>query len=338
MRASIVVVSYNSAGYLPHCLGSIAAELGSADELIVVDNGSSDGSADLVAERYPWARLLRGENTGYAGGNNAGAAVARGEFLVLLNPDTALAPCALEALLAPFAAHAAVGLTTARIVHMQRPDVVNACGNTVHLTGLTYCRGAGRPAAEFAAQCEVDAVSGAAFAIRRALFEQLGGFDEQFFMYVEDTDLSLRARLAGYSVQYVPGAVVQHDYRMSYSPTKAFYLERNRHLMLLKNLSGATYTRLVPALLLGELITWAFLLLKGPRFWGVKPRAYRWLWTHRADIVTRRSIHTAHESSVVARLTDRLEFGQVTNGLVAATAALLCHPAFRAARWMFSVN
>ena len=91
--------------------------------------------------------------------------------------------------------------------------------------------------------------------MRRNVFEEMGGFDEDFFMYVEDTDLSWRARLAGYRCVYVPEAVVRHDYEMAYSPTKAYYLDRNRHLMLLKNCSRRMYLRMLPSLILGELMT-----------------------------------------------------------------------------------
>src|ERR1700733_817205 len=99
MDASVIVVSYNNRADLPACLDSILRELGPEDELIVVDNGSADGSADLVAVCYPQAQLIRSENSGYAGGNNCGAAIARGEFLVFLNPDTVLAHGALAELL-----------------------------------------------------------------------------------------------------------------------------------------------------------------------------------------------------------------------------------------------
>jgi GT2 family glycosyltransferase len=222
---------------------------------------------------------------------------------------------------------------------MDRRETVNACGNTVHYTGLTYCRGAGRPRADYAAPAEVDAVSGAAFAIRRGLFAELGGFDERFFMYVEDTDLSLRARLAGYRCLYVPGAVVAHDYRPSYSPAKAFYLDRNRHLLLLKNLSGATYLRMLPGLLLGELVTGGFLLLKGPRYWSVKPRVYRQLIAERASIAAARRQSVARrcpDRALVGRMTYRLEFHQLAGRLVSRLAAALLHPAFWAARLLFA--
>lgn len=335
MRASVIVVAYNSRAYLARCIESVLSELAPDDELIVVDNGSTDGSADL-ALRYPRVRLLRGTNIGYAAGNNRGAAHARGDVLVFLNPDTALHSGALGALLAPYEQRADAVLTTACLVHMGQPEIVNSCGNTMHYTGLTYCRGAGRPRAAYDEPAEVDAVSGAAFAISRAAFEELGGFDESFFMYVEDTDLSWRARLAGCRCLYVAGAVVEHDYRPSYTPAKAFLLDRNRHLMLLKNLDRATYLRLVPGLLLGELVTGGYLLMRGPRFWGVKPRVYRALWRQRGAL---RRAHRAVQARrltpdrvLIARMTHRLEFDQLAGARIARLAAALFHPAFRAAR------
>ncbi|HWQ12879.1 MAG TPA: glycosyltransferase family 2 protein [Roseiflexaceae bacterium] len=347
-RTSVVIVTFNSRAYLGPCLDALLPQLGPDDELIVVDNGSSDGSAELARARCPAARVIGGPNDGYAGGNNRGAAASSGEVLVFLNPDTVVRPGALAALTAPLLPAAEgpegaeggegrqpIGLTTACLVHHDRPEVVNACGNTVHYSGLTYCRGANRPRAELAEDADVDAVSGAAFAMRRELFWALGGFDERFFMYCEDTDLSLRARLAGYRCRYVAAAVVLHHYRPSYTPAKAFYLDRNRHLMLLKSLGGAAYARLLPGLLLAELVTWGFLLLKGPRFWGVKPRVYAWLWRHRRAIAAHRRASPARpapERALLAGLSYRLEFEQLAGGPLALFAALVFHPAFRLAR------
>jgi GT2 family glycosyltransferase len=338
MRASVIVVSYNSLRYLPACLSSICSELEAYDELIVVDNGSSDGSAEFVATRYPRARLIRARNTGYAGGNNMGAAAAGGEMLVFLNPDIILRPGALPALLAPLSEPGNIALTTACLVHMGRPEVINTCGNTMHYTGLTYCRGAGQPRAHYQSSTEVDAVSGAAFAIRRTVFERLGGFDERFFMYVEDSDLSWRARLAGYRCLYVPGAIVEHAYVPAYSLTKAFYLDRNRHLMLLKNLSRMSYARLLPGLLLAEAVTWGFLLLKGPRYWSVKLRVYRWLWTHRRTIRTGRESRASRQRDreIAAGMAYRLEFGQLANPYLSRAAALFFHPTFWLAHLLFA--
>lgn len=339
MRASVIIVAYNSRAYLKACIDSILLELGPQDEVILVDNGSSDGSADFVAANYSQVRLLRSENTGYAGGNNRGAALARGDYLVFLNPDTVVYPGVLAALLTPVAAPSDIALTTACVVYMQRPEVINTCGNTMHYTGLTYCRGAHRPRSAYTTSTEVDAVSGAACAIRRSVFAELGGFDEQFFMYVEDTDLSWRARLAGHRCYYAADAIVAHDYQPSYSPRKAFYLDRNRHLMLLKNLDPTNYLWMLPGLLLAEVVTWGFLLLQGPRYWGVKLRVYRQLWRERAYIRTvRRRVQALRRRSdrdLVGRMTYRLEFEQLAHPWLARAAAIALHPALWAAQRLF---
>ncbi len=342
MRASVIVVSYNSRRDLKACIDSILSELTPQDELIIVDNGSTDGSAELVRDHYPHVRLICGPNDGYAGGNNRGAQAAQGEYLIMLNPDTVVLPGTLAALLAPLQATADIGLSTACIVHMHQPMRINTCGNTVQFTGLTYCRGAGQPRGNYATPGEVDAVSGAAFAIRRSLFETLGGFDEQFFMYVEDTDLSWRARLAGYRCVYVPDAVVKHAYQPGYSPTKAFYLDRNRHLMLLKNLERATYLRMLPGLLLSEMVTGGFLAISGPRYWGVKLQVYRWLFRQRHAIwQARRRVQAQRRRSdreIVGRMTYRLAFNQLANRTLARMAELVFHPAFWIARRLLTAQ
>jgi GT2 family glycosyltransferase len=333
MTASVIVVAYNSSADLPACIESILPQLRRGDQLVVVDNGSSDGSADLVRLRYPQAHLVCSLNGGYGAGCNVGAASARGEQLVFLNPDTVLHRGALAALVQPIEQGADI-LTTACVVMIGRPDLINTCGNTMHYTGLTYCRGGGRPRAEYASAAVVDAISGAAFAISRAAFEQLGGFDDMFFMYVEDTDLSWRARLSGRVCLYIPEAVVEHDYHQAYTPSKAYYLERNRHLMLIKNLSTAGYLRLLPGLLVSELVTWGFLILKGPRFWGVKPRVYQWLWQQRRTIRVARAAAPATRLAGDAMdwMTHRLDFGQLAHPLLARAAGAIFHPAFWAAR------
>lgn len=335
MRASVIVVSYNSCDYLEACLTSVVEQLTPSDELIVVDNGSTDGSVALIKHRFPAACLLEGSNTGYAGGNNYGASIARGTFLVFLNPDTTLAPAALENLLAPLASSEDIALTTACIVYQQASDTINTCGNIMHYTGLTYCRGAGKPRSTHMLPCEVDAVSGAAFAIRHSVFEELGGFDQQFFMYVEDTDLSLRAKLHGYHCWYAADAIVHHDYQANYTPSKGFYLDRNRHLMLLKNLKWSTYLRLLPGLVVAEIVTWGFLLAKGLRFWHVKPRVYYSLWHLRTSVRAARKyvkMQQIDSGALVGQLTYRLEFAQLANRTLSHIASILFHPIFWVAR------
>jgi GT2 family glycosyltransferase len=330
MRASIIIVSYNSSAYLRACLDSVCQQLTSLDEVIVVDNASSDGSADLVRSHYPAVKLIRAANSGYAGGNNLGAASAAGRYLVFLNPDTLLEADALDALIAPIVGDHAIALSTACLVFMDAPERINACGNTVHYTGLAYCRGLGQSRDAYNNSSVVDSVSGAAFAIRRSVFEQLGGFDTRFFMYVEDTDLSLRARLAGYRCWYAADAVIRHDYRPSYSPKKAYYVDRNRHLLLQKNFSRASYRQLLPGILVAELLTCAFLLLHGPSYWLVKLRVYWAIWQYwQANRHAPVAHATPIERKLLQELSFQLAFGQFAHPLLAALASALLHPLFR---------
>lgn len=328
---SVIIVAYNSRDDLGACLAACAQQLRPTDELIVVDNGSTDGSADFVAAAFPDVKLIRNHNSGYAGGNNRGAVAARGDVLVFLNPDTVPQSGAIRALAAPLLHDRSLGMTTACLVFANQPATVNACGNVVHYTGLTSCRGIGEPRWRYEDATDIDAVSGAACAIRAEVFRQLGGFDEQFFMYVEDTDLSLRVRLSGYRCRYIPQAVVHHQYQPGFSPTKVFYLDRNRHMMLLKNLSRSTYLRLLPGLLLSEVVTGGFTLLRGPRYWSIKPQLYRWLWRNRRSL--RGPAHYGrqrHELTLLASMTHRLNFSQPANRTIGQLAAALFHPIF----WM----
>jgi GT2 family glycosyltransferase len=340
MRTSVIIVTYNSRCYLSACLQSLLDELDAEDEIIVVDNGSSDGSADFICTHYPQVKLILNPNKGYAGGNNCGAAAANGEYLFFLNPDTCLEKGALSHLLAPLMNDTTVALTTPCIVLMRQPDLINTCGNTMHYTGLTYCRGAGQPRGNYSISTEVDAVSGSAFIIRREMFQTLGGFDECFFMYVEDTDLSWRARLTGGRCLYVAEAVVQHDYHLSYSPEKAFYLDRNRHFMLFKNLKRSTYLRMLPGILLSEIITWGFLLIKGPHYWLVKPKVYYSLFRHRKLVRQahrrRKKISNQAYREIVEKMSYELEFEQLVNQQLARLAGLVFHPAFWVVRQLFA--
>src|SRR5690349_19967644 len=127
-RISVIVVTYNSRIHITECLDSVLRELGPQDELIVVDNGSTDDTADIVRNGYPSARLIMNDNTGYAGGNSRCASAAQGEYLLFLNPDAILQAGAAPALLAPLERATDIGLTTPCIVYKDRPGVVNTCG------------------------------------------------------------------------------------------------------------------------------------------------------------------------------------------------------------------
>jgi GT2 family glycosyltransferase len=211
-RISVVVLTWNGADYIAPCLEALLAQAPPALEVLVVDNGSTDGTPDLVAERFPQVRLLRNErNLGFAAGNNAGLRAASGDLLVLLNQDTQVHPGFLAALARAFD-DATVGLAGCKLLY---PD-----GTIQHAGGYFYGpRGEtdhlGRLAPDdgrFDELTEPEFVTGAAVAIRRETLAQAGLLDEGFVpAYYEDVDWCFRARAAGWRVVYVPEAVVTHQ-------------------------------------------------------------------------------------------------------------------------------
>lgn len=245
---SVIVLNHNGARWLEGCLNAV---LGEPDvEVIVVDNASTDGSGDLVRRHFPQVRLLAlPENLGFAAGNNRGAAEARGELLAFLNNDTQPLPGWTRALSRPLLGDPAVGLTTARIVYMDDPSVIDSAGDGYLRAGGAFKRFHGRPVSEDARTADVFGACGAACMIRRELFAELGGFDEEFFMVYEDVDLSFRARLLGYRCVYVADAVILHQGSATLgrvSPRAVYYGQRNLEWTYVKNMPASLLLRSLP--------------------------------------------------------------------------------------------
>ncbi|MFL6274982.1 MAG: glycosyltransferase family 2 protein [Blastocatellia bacterium] len=332
-RAGVVIVSYNARQKLMACLASLRHALPSDCDLVVVDNASVEGNADAIAERFPDVKLIRSSvNLGFAGGCNLGARHTHSRALVFLNPDTVVEPGWIEALIQPLEADDCTGLTTARILLMDDPQRLNTCGCNIHLTGLTLCRGMGQARDTYLRREPVGAISGAAFAIRAELFERLGGFDEEMFLYLEDTDLSWRARLNGWQTVYAPDSLVLHDYELRITPLKVFWEERNRYLMLIKSLRWPTLLLLAPAYFVAEVITWSFVLLKDRHNIGNKLRAYGWMLRNWRLILSKRratqSLRRVSDREMLRSTGFAIDFGQASGGLDAAVARLVFNPLF----------
>ncbi len=242
-------------------LPALAAQLDDGDELIVVDNDSSDGTPGAVRELVPDAIVVEaGANLGFAAGCNRGASTASGELLCFLNPDAVPDPGFREAIERPLADGrgwaAWQGLVTA-----EGGRVINTRGGVVHFTGIAWAGGAGEPFAEGSrgvpapepSTSEPGFVSGACLAIPRPIFERIGGFGEGFFLYHEDVDLSLRLRLAGERLGLEPAARVEHAYEFAKGPAKWRQLERNRWATLIRTYPAALLALLAPALVATEL-------------------------------------------------------------------------------------
>jgi GT2 family glycosyltransferase len=250
---TVLIVAWNSRKELARTLPALGPELGEGDELIVVDNDSSDGTAEAVSALAPAARIVRpGRNLGFAAGCNEGAAQAGGDLLVVLNPDAAPRPGFGEAIRRPWVEGRGWGAWQALVADGDG-TAINSAGNPVHFTGIVWAGGHGRPLADAPAAGEVTALSGACLAIPRRAWVELGGFPERFFLYHEDVDLSLRLRLAGGALGIEPAAVVDHDYEFGAREHKWRWLERNRWAVLIRVYPASLLALLAPVLILTEL-------------------------------------------------------------------------------------
>jgi GT2 family glycosyltransferase len=243
-------VSWNGRQYLEACLTAVAAQQGVEFETILVDNGSTDGTEEFVRERFPSVRVLPfAENRGFAGGNNAGVRVARGQFVVLLNNDTVPEPGWLAALLRGRAEGGATALATSRVVYMHDPRLIDSAGDGMLRWGGAFKRHHGAAVDAALQSGEVFGVCGAACVIPKAVFDELGGFDEDFFFSHEDVDLSYRARLLGYSCRYVADAVVRHHGSATLgriSSGAVFHGQRNLEWVYVKNTPAWLLIRTFP--------------------------------------------------------------------------------------------
>ncbi len=239
-RVSIVIVNYNGGTLLAECVASLAAQTFRDFETIVVDNGSTDASLDAAAAGLAQSTIVRLEgNSGFARGNNLGMQRARGALIVTLNNDAQLAPSCLAELVAAADRHPEAGMFAPKILMSTDPTRIDSTGLLVYADGVYRARGwqeLDGPA--FAREEEVLMPCAAVALYRRAMLDAVGTFDEDYFLYLEDGDLGLRGRLAGWRCWYVPAAVALHlksSTAGKHSRVKAYYVERNRIYNLVKH-------------------------------------------------------------------------------------------------------
>jgi len=278
-RVTVIVPTWNRHRLLAGCLDSLRAQT-AACVVQVVDNGSTDSTSSMMAERYTDIRYLRlDRNEGFARAVNVGIENATTEFVALLNNDAEADTGWIAAGLRVFDAHPECGVIASRMLNYWRRDRIDSAGDCYSRTGLPFKRGNGRPATLFSRLEPVLGASGGAAFYRRTVFEKAGLFDEGYYMYLEDVDMSLRARLAGFDCLYVPDAVVYHMEAASdparnnetpgsalpmvfYSDTRVFWITRNRWQLMI------TYQpfRHLPWLVFGWTRSFLFHLLKAGHF------------------------------------------------------------------------
>ncbi|MBK9166914.1 MAG: glycosyltransferase family 2 protein [Bryobacterales bacterium] len=238
---SVVVVNWNRCDLLRGCLRSLAEQRGCGDgfEVIVVDNGSSDASAAMVEEEFPGVRLIRNrENRGFCAANNQGIAAAAGAYVALLNNDAEAHPDWLAALRRVFDAGGDIGMAASKILVWGEPDRIDKVGHLIYPDGQNRGRGSGElDRGQYDQVEDVLWPDGCAAMYRRAMLDEIGGFDEDFFAYADDAELGLRARIAGWRCLYAPEAVVWHRRGATLglaSGRRLELIERNRVLLAAK--------------------------------------------------------------------------------------------------------
>lgn len=250
---SVVIVNWNRCALLESCLRSLGREQGARFEIIVVDNGSTDGSSELVRAfmngAQPGAiRLIENPgNRGFCEANNQGIAAARGEFIALLNNDAEAEPLWLAHLLAAFT-QTDVGMAASKILVWREPGasgppMIDKVGHLIYPDGQNRGRGSGElDTGQYDTVEETLWPDGCACMYRKAMLDEIGGFDEDLFAYGDDADLGLRARIAGWRSLYMPAAVVWHHRGSSMgkqNPKRITLIERNRVLLAVKLFPGS---------------------------------------------------------------------------------------------------
>jgi GT2 family glycosyltransferase len=253
---SVVIVAHNSRHALEGTLAALGAQLRDDDELIVVDNASTDGSAEFARSLAAGAEVVEtGSNDGFAAGCNRGAEAATGDLLCLLNPDAVPQPGWRDAIERP-ATDGRGWAAWQALVTSDDGRLINTRGGIVHFTGIAWAGGAGEPATSTFAgngRANVNFASGACLVIARERYLELGGMPAEFFLYHEDVDLSLRVRLQGGRLGVETEARVDHSYEFDKGPAKWRYLERNRWATLIRDYPGSLLALLMPALIATEL-------------------------------------------------------------------------------------
>jgi len=298
---SIIIANYNGLAFLKDCLDSLQQSTYSDLEIIVVDNGSTDGSVAFIQENYPRVRVIRSAtNLSYSGGNNLGIRHARGKYVVLLNNDTEVTPGWLEPILEELESDERIAACQPKVLSMTNRNAfeyAGAAGGFMDRLGYPFLRGRVFDTIEedhgqYQVPTDLFWTSGAAMAIRRDVLDKVGLLDEDFVLHMEEIDLCWRLHLQGYRLRVRPDAVIYHYGGGTLGREKAakmYYNHRNSVFMLLKNYSCTRLFRVLPLRFLLDLtlIVKSMLTLDLKRAVAVV-LAYGWLLFHPRLILRKR--------------------------------------------------
>lgn len=268
MIATVVIPNYNGIRFLKDCLDALRAQTRQDFQVILVDNGSEDGSAAYVEERYPEVLLVRFEtNLGFCRAVNEGIRMTQTRYVILLNNDTICEPSFVEALVAGMELHEECFSGAARMVQMKDPELLDDGGDYYCALGWAYAFGKGKAAHRFSKEREIFSACAGAAIYRREVFDQIGLFDETHFAYLEDVDVAYRARIEGFRNRYFPEAVVSHVGSATsgsiYNEFKTRYSSRNSVYLIYKNMPWPQILLNLPFLFAGFAIKAFFFARRG---------------------------------------------------------------------------
>ena len=268
MEVSVVIPNFNGIAFLDSVLASLEGQILSDFEVILVDNGSTDGSCSFVTANYPWVHLIElTENFGFCGAVNAGIRAAKAPYVLLLNNDTEVKEDFVEEMLAAIRRHKNAFSCGARMVQYHDRDKLDDVGNYYCALGWSFARGRGKDIHAYETEDKIFSACAGAAIYRKKIIEKIGYFDEEHFAYLEDTDIGYRARIYGYENWYAPKAIVYHvgsgTSGSRYNQFKTRYSSRNNIYLIYKNMPFLQIILNFPFLAAGFLIKFLFFAVKG---------------------------------------------------------------------------
>ena len=264
---SIIILNYNAEKFLDECLNSIYKTEKVNFEIILVDNASTDKSYRECVKKFPGIKLIENKkNLGYCEGNNVGIRASKGEYVVVLNPDTIVTPTWLSELIYAYQKNGE-GIYQPKILATTDHDMLLSSGQFIQLFGFGYSRGKGEKHVQESTNIEkISYASGTCLFTSKKILEKLDNFDSFLFAYHDDLDLCWRGVMLGINSFYVPASIIFHPiegYSFKWSKFKFYLMERNRQYCILTHFSKSSYLKMLPSLILVDFAVSLFYLKKG---------------------------------------------------------------------------
>ena len=263
---SVIVLNYNAGELLLNCIESIKKSAYKNLEIIVVDNISTDKSQKICKEKHPDIKLIQNnKNFGYCEGNNIGIREAKGDYIVILNPDTIVEPNCIDELISAYNKFGE-GLYQPKHLSLNEKTIYMSAGNMLNIFGFGYAREKGNKDQNQLNEIEeIGYASGTCLFTSSNVLKKVGLFDPFIFLYHDDLDLGWRASQLGIKSYYVPTSLIYHaeSYSLKWNAEKFYWLERNRKYCILTHYSKQTYSKIFPKLLVVDFFVWIFYLTKG---------------------------------------------------------------------------